>query len=86
MENKKHFSLSAFIGKTVLKIAFIVLLFTAAQKILSKFFKKTLSVSVELNDVKPDEPDTETEEESDDEEDDELVEESESKETTEENE
>lgn len=47
MENKKHFSLSAFIGKTVLKIAFIVLLFTAVQKILSKFFKKTLSVSVE---------------------------------------
>ncbi|MBR0235302.1 MAG: hypothetical protein IJQ37_02485 [Clostridia bacterium] len=86
MENKKHFSLSAFIGKTVLKIAFIVLLFTAVQKILSKFFKKTLSVSVELDDVKPDEPDTETEEESDDEEDDELAEESESKETTEENE
>ena len=48
MENKKHFSLSAFIGKTVLKIAFIVLLFTAVQKILSKFFKKTLSVSVVL--------------------------------------
>lgn len=86
MENKKHFSLSAFIGKTVLKIAFIVLLFTAVQKILSKFFKKTLSVSVELDDVKPDEPDTETEEESDDEEDDELAQESESKETTEENE
>jgi|GEM_PF-1530925 CBS domain containing-hemolysin-like protein len=86
MENKKHFSLSAFIGKTVLKIAFIVLLFMAVQKILSKFFKKTLSVSVELNDVKPDEPDTETEEGSDDEEDDELAEESESKETTEENE
>ena len=86
MENKKHFSLSAFIGKTVLKIAFIVLLFTAVQKILSKFFKKTLSVSVELDDVKPDEPDTETEEESDDEEDDELAEDSESKETTEENE
>lgn len=86
MENKKHFSLSAFIGKTVLKIAFIVLLFAAVQKILSKFFKKTLSVSVELDDVKPDEPDTETEEESGDEEDDELAQESESKETTEENE
>lgn len=86
MENKKHFSLSAFIGKSVLKIAFIVLLFTAVQKILSKFFKKTLSVSVELDDVKPDEPDTETEEESDDEEDDEPAQESESKETTEENE
>ena len=88
MENKKHFSLCALIGKIVLKIAFVVLLIAAAQKVLSKFFHKTLSVSVELNDEKAPEAvdgDNEDSEESEDDGTTEESEEAETEETEEEN-
>ena len=48
-DRKEHFSLCHFIGKLVLKIAFICAVLAAIQVILAKIFHKKLEISVSLD-------------------------------------
>lgn len=81
-ENERGFSLSALIGKIVLKCIAIVAILAAVKIVLEKVFHKTICLSVAVDDVSKDEEDNDDEEEESEEEDEE--EETAKEETTEE--
>ena len=47
-ENKHSFSLCGFLGKIVIKAAAIVAIFVGVNAILTKFFNKSLKISIDV--------------------------------------
>ncbi|MBQ0126196.1 MAG: hypothetical protein KBS59_07750 [Clostridiales bacterium] len=62
-ENKHSFSLCGFLGKIVIKAAAIVAIFVGVNVVLTKFFNKSLKISIDVenNELPDDEEAAETE-------------------------